>query len=67
MFDTDKLSYATRIKLCWEVLTRGKYDPRNYKTRHQEEQWQNCEKRREEMESYTRPRTEKIDSDWLGQ
>jgi hypothetical protein len=68
MFNKDKLSFLTRIKLCWEVLTRGEYDPRNYRTRHLEKQWQICEKRRKELEACTRPRTEYAPrDDWLGQ
>ena len=57
MWEKDKLSWLTRLRLCWEVFTRGQYDPRDYRTRHQEQQWQICEERRKEMEKCTRPRT----------
>jgi hypothetical protein len=39
-------------------MTRGRYDPRDYKTIHEEEQWEICEKRREEMDACKRSRTE---------
>ena len=53
----DKLGWLTRLSLCWNVFTRGKYDPRDYKTIRQQEQWDACEQRREELESTIRPRT----------
>jgi hypothetical protein len=52
----DKLSWKTRLRLCWDVATRGKYDPRDYKTIHQEEQWAICEQRRKELAATCRPR-----------
>ena len=68
--DKHGLSWVTRLKLCWEVLIFGKYDPRDFKTIHEQEQWEVCEKRRKEMASTVRPRTERhypSDNDWLGQ
>ena len=53
----DKLSWLTRLSLCWDVLIRGRYDTRDYKTIHQQEQWDICEQRRKELESSVRPRT----------
>ena len=54
----NKLSFGTRIRLCWDILTRGKYDSRDYKTMEEHEQWSVCEKRREELNACNRPRTE---------
>ena len=54
--DKHKLSVRTRLRLCWDILTRGKYDPRDYKTVHEQEQWDICEKRRKELIASTRPR-----------
>ena len=54
----DKLSWITRIKLCWTVLTTGKYNPKEYKTKHEDEQWQICQKRLKEMQATIRPRSE---------
>ena len=54
--DGDKLSWRTRAKLCWSVLTKGKYDPRDYKTIRQQEQWDICEQRRRDLEGGHRPR-----------
>jgi len=45
----NSFSWMTRIRLCWNVFTRGKYDSRDYKTIHEEKQWKICEKRREEL------------------
>jgi len=52
----NRLSFSTRMKLCWDVLTRGKYDTRDYKTILEQEQWEICEKRRKEMDVSCRPR-----------
>ena len=54
--DKNKLSWRTRARLLWDVATRGKYDPRDYKTIHEEEQWAICEQRRKEMNACVRPR-----------
>ena len=56
--DKDKLSWGTRLKLCWTVLTKGKYNPALYRTRHYEEQWQICQQRLKEMQATCRPRTD---------
>jgi hypothetical protein len=53
----DKLSWLNRLRLCWEVFTRGKYDPRDYRTIRAQEQWEICEQRRKELAASTRPRT----------
>ena len=52
----DKLSWKTRLRLFWDVATTGTYDHRDYKTIHEEEQWELCEQRRKELESTCRPR-----------
>ena len=52
----DRLSWSTRLRLCWNVLTKGKYNWREYRTRHDEEQWLICEQRREEMDACVRER-----------
>ena len=52
----NKFSFLTRIRLCWVVLTTGKYDTRDYKAIHEEEQWEICEKRRKELAASCRPR-----------
>ncbi len=56
MMDKTKLSWRTRLKLCWNVLTKGKYNWREYRTRLEEEQWLICEQRREEMDACVRER-----------
>lgn len=53
---TSKLDWSTRLRLCWDVLTKGRYDPRDYRTTKQEEQWIICEKRRKELDAANRPR-----------
>ena len=58
MKQKDKLNWRTRLRLCWVVLTKGEYDPEDYKTKKQEAQWQICEQRRKELEATIRPRTE---------
>jgi hypothetical protein len=60
----DKLSLWTRLRLCWDMLTRGKYDPRDYKTVHEQEQWNICEQRRRDMEVASRPRTDCPESEF---
>ena len=62
MPDKNKLSWGTRLKLCWAVLTRGEYDAKEYISQHAQEQWEICERRRKEMELCTRPRTERLQS-----
>ena len=53
----DKLGWLTRIKLCWVVLTKGKFNPAEYRTRYMQEQWDICRKRDAEMNACIRPRT----------
>ena len=55
--DKHKLSWWTRIKLCWAVLTKGKYDHTQYRTRHMQKQWDTCRQRDIEMAATCRPRT----------
>ena len=61
----DKLSWRTRLRLFWDVFTKGKYDPRDYKTINEEEQWQRCEKMRKDLASAERPAPKKkFKSEW---
>ena len=67
MFDKDKLSWLTRLKLFWEVFTRGKYDPRDYKTINEEEAWERCEQMRKDLASGERPKADvEFKSEWWG-
>ena len=64
----DKLSWRTRARLCWQILIKGSYDPKDYKTIHEEEQWEICEQRRKELAGSTRQRTEfGCDSEYMEQ
>ena len=54
--DKTKLSWRTRLKLCWDVFCWGKYDPRDYKTIQEEEAWERCEQMRKELDSGNRER-----------
>ena len=54
----DKLSWINRLKLCFVVMFKGKYNSKDYKSRRQEEQWKICRQREAEIDAYTRPRTE---------
>lgn len=53
----DTLSWPTRLKLCWDVLVKGKFERGHYKTIHEQEQWDICRQREKEMNSNIRPRT----------
>jgi hypothetical protein len=53
----DTLSWATRIRLCWDVLVKGIFKREHYKTIHEQEQWDICRQRDKEMNATTRPRT----------
>ena len=65
MFDKEKLSWLTRLKLLWQVFTRGKYDPRDYKTINEQEAWEKCEQTRKDLASAEGPRTMKeFKSEW---
>jgi hypothetical protein len=65
MFDKDKLGWLTRLKLFWQVFTRGKYDPRDYKTINEQETWERCEQMRKDLASTEGPRTrEEFKSEW---
>ena len=54
----DRLGWITRLKLCWSVLIKGTYDPKEYRTREAQKQWDLCRRRDKEMASTIRPRTE---------
>lgn len=58
MEDEDKFSWKVRLKLCWDVLTKGKCDLKNYRTIFEQKQFEDCEKIRQDLESTTRPRTD---------
>ena len=58
IFDKNKLGWWTRIKLCWSVLTTGAYNPKDYRTRDAQKQWDICQKRQAEMDACIQPRTE---------
>jgi hypothetical protein len=68
MLDKEKMSFWTRTRLCWDVFTRGKYDPRDYRTIREEEAWVRCEKIRKDLASATRPRVDAdVESEWMEQ
>lgn len=62
--NSDKLGWWTRIRLCWTVLTKGEYDPTQYRTRLAQEQWDICRQRDKEMNACARPRTEVSPSEY---
>ena len=65
MIDKEKLSWLTRLKLFWQVFTRGKYDPRDYKTINEQETWERCEQMRKDLAAAERPRAPKeFKSEW---
>ena len=65
MFSKDKLSWLTRFKLFWQVFTRGKYDPRDYKTINEQETWERCEQMRKDLAGAERQITAKqFKSEW---
>ena len=57
MKDGNKLSWKTRLKLCWAVLSRGEYTPEDYKTINEQDRWEICEQRRKELQKCVQPRT----------
>ena len=52
------MSWSSRLKLCWNVLTRGVYNPEDYKSKEEQRRWDSCRKRDKEMNACIRPRTE---------
>ena len=60
----DKMSLWTRARLCWAVLTEGEFNPRNYRSRRAQKQWEICEQRRKDMEVESRPSTDCPESEW---
>jgi hypothetical protein len=67
MFDKEKMSFWTRIRLCWTVLTTGAHNPTNYLSRHAVKQLKICQKREKEMQLACRPRTRVGESEYMGQ
>jgi len=57
IFDPNKMSWITRLRLCWTVLTKGVYNKNMYKTRYMQRQWDICRERDKEMQKGCRPRT----------
>jgi hypothetical protein len=49
LFDKNKMSFWTRIKLCWKALMHGTYEPAEYRTRDAQKQWEICERRRRDL------------------
>ena len=60
----DKLGWSTRLKLCWAVLSKGVYDPKKYKTIHDQQQQEVCDQRRRELDATKRPRTDGPESEY---
>ena len=54
----DKLGWITRLKLCWVVLTKGTYNPAEYRTKHAQKQWDICRERDRDMNAAVRPRVD---------
>ena len=57
IFDPNKMSWITRLRLCWTVLTKGVYNTKMYRTRHAQQQWDACRQRDIELQKGCRPRT----------
>ena len=67
LFDKNKMSFWTRIRLCWRVLVTGTLPPlsaqsfldgwEEYRSRNGQKQWETCKKRCKELEKTIRPRT----------
>ncbi len=55
--DKHKLNWKNRLKLCFKVFFTGKYNPSDYKTIYEQEQWDLCRQRDEHMNKCKRPRT----------
>ena len=64
MFDKNKMSFLTRLRLCLRVLIKGTYDPYKYVTRGAQKQREVCEKRRRDLEKTIRPRTPYTESEF---
>jgi hypothetical protein len=57
MKDGNKLSWKTRLKLCWTVLSQGEYAPEDYRTINEQNQWEICEQMRKDLQKCVQPRT----------
>jgi hypothetical protein len=58
MSDKSKLEWRYRFKLCWFILTKGVVEGMpEYKTKHEREQWEICQKRQAEKDATKRPKT----------
>jgi len=55
--EEDKLTWSTRLELCWDVLASGVLNPQKYRGKRAQEQWEICEQRRKELAACCRPRT----------
>ena len=68
-FNKDKMSFWTRVKLCWYVFTKGSLPAKlkEYRSRHAQKQWNICEQRRIDMEVASRPRTDCPESEYMNQ
>lgn len=54
----DKLSWVNRLKLCYFILLKGTYkNMPQYRTEHEQEQWDICRKRDAELRATIRPRS----------
>ena len=62
-----KFSWGTRLRICWCVLRSGNCDLKKYKTVHEQEQWDLCEKMRRELQSAVRPRSQREESEFMDQ
>jgi len=60
----DKLSWKNRLKLCFNVLRYGKYNPENYPSIKDEEMKARLKKMREDLASSCRPRTDHRSDGW---
>ena len=67
MFDKEKMSFWTRVRLCWAALVTGEYDPKNYLSRHAVKQLKICQQREKELQAACRPRTSAPQSEYMNQ
>lgn len=67
MFDKEKMSFWTRIRFCWTVLTTGAYNPMNYLSRHAARELATCKQREKELQAACRPRTNVGESEYMSQ
>ena len=67
IFDPNKMSWITRLRLCWTVLTKGAYNTKMYRTRHAQRQWDMCRQRDKELQRTCRPRSGFPQTEWWDQ